>query len=282
MKVLAVGAAGASAGLVTRALTAYGVSVRGLVHTADRQEQARANGAAETVVADLTDRAALRRALVGVDAVFHIIPAFAPEQADTGVPLVEVAAESGIGRFVFSSVYHPSLTDLSNHRDKQPAEQALYDSAMQFTILQPAMFMAQLDGQITQAERTGVISGPYSAASTMAYVDFRDVAEAAALAFTTDRFVNGTFELSAPGTYSRHDLAAILTRLLRRPVHAEGAVPSLPSDGRMTPAMREGLNKMFLHYDRYGFHGGNALVLGAMLQREPMTVERYLATVIGL
>lgn len=139
MKVLAVGAAGATAGLVVQALRRHDVVVRGLVHTADREDVARRNGAAEVVVADLADSASLRAAVDGVDGVFHVIPAFVPEEAAAGVGLVEVAAQEGVGRFVFSSVYHPSLTDLSNHRDKQPAEQALYKSSLPFTILQPAM-----------------------------------------------------------------------------------------------------------------------------------------------
>lgn len=128
MKARAVGAAGASAGLVVSALTRKGVSVRGLVHNARKSDGARLNGAEETVVADLNDRTALREAVRRVDAVFHVIPAFVPDEAATSVTLVEVAADAGISRFVFSSVYHPSLTDLSNHRDKMPAEQALFTS----------------------------------------------------------------------------------------------------------------------------------------------------------
>ena len=279
MKVLAVGAAGVSAGLVVKALAARGVEVRGLVHSPDREAVARHNGAGEVVVADLLDRNALREAVNGVDGVFHIIPAFVADEAATGVALVHVAQEAGIGRFVFSSVYHPSLADLSNHRDKQPAEQALYDGDMEFTILQPAMFMSQLDGVVDQARRTGTISGPYSAASQMTYVDFRDVAEVAAISFTSDEFANGTFELAAPGTYSREDLAALLSGMLDKPVHAETVRPQLPD--QMPPALRDGLTKMFDHYDDRGFRGGNAFVLTQMLGRPPKAVPDYLAELLG-
>lgn len=280
LKVLAVGAAGTSAGLVVSALTRRGVSVRGLVHSAGKEYLARRNGAAETVVADLTDPAALREAVRGVDAVFHIIPAFAPDEAATGVTLVKVAAEAGISRFVFSSVYHPSLTDLSNHRDKMPAEQALFDSGMDYTILQPAMFMAQLDSVVQQAASTGVISGPYSAKSRMSYVDYRDVAEVAAMSFTSDRFVNGVFELSSHGTYSREDVARILTDLLGSPVRAEASTPRIPASTETPDELRNGLGRMFAHYDRYGFSGGNALVLATMLGREPTSVTNYLAELV--
>jgi hypothetical protein len=34
---------------------------------------------------------------------------------------------------------------------------------------------------------------------------------------------------------------------------------------------------MFAEYDRHGFHGGNSLVLRAILGREPRTVAEYVA-----
>ena len=280
MKVLAVGAAGASAGLVTRALSAKGVEVRGLVHSAQREAVARLNGAAETVVADLDDKAALVAALGGVDGVFHVVPAFVPDEAATGLVMVEAAAEAGVRRLVFSSVYHPSLLALSNHRDKQPVEQAIYDSQLEFTVLQPAMFMAQLGGYLDGALSQGVIAGPYSADSKMAYVDYRDVAEAAALALTTDRLLGGTFELAAAGEFSRHDIAQELSRLLGREVRAEGAEPT-GLDPRMPAPLREGLQRMFHHYEVAGLRGGNSLVLDTILQRPATTVPAYLRELVA-
>lgn len=200
MKVLAVGAAGSSAGMVVPELVKRGIQVRGLVRHESRADQARRNGATETVAADLGDLDALSRASEGVDGVFGIIPAFAREETRIGTTMVEAAVRAGAHKFVFSSVYHPSTNALSNHRDKQPAEAALYDSDLDFTILQPAIFMHQLAGLWQSAQRTGTIAMPYSAGSQMAYVDYRDVAEVAAESFVNDRFTGGTFELSSPGT----------------------------------------------------------------------------------
>ena len=39
--------------------------------------------------------------------------------------------------------------------------------------------------------------------------------------------------------------------------------------------LRDGLVRMMTHYDEHGFPGGNALVLGAVLGREPRTLEGY-------
>ncbi len=40
--------------------------------------------------------------------------------------------------------------------------------------------------------------------------------------------------------------------------------------------LREGLSAMNPDYDRYGFPGGNALVLRAILEREPRTLNQYI------
>ena len=144
---------------------------------------------------------------------------------------------------------------------------------MTFTVLQPAMFLSQLDPLVHSAERDGVITGPYSTTARMAYVDYRDVAEAAALSFTTDRFVDGTFELAAAGMFSRVDLAATLSDALGRPVRAERSRSDLPES--MPEPTRSGLRAMFDHYDQFGFHGGNSVVLAAMLGREPTGVADY-------
>lgn len=39
---------------------------------------------------------------------------------------------------------------------------------------------------------------------------------------------------------------------------------------------REGLRRMYADYDEYGFPGGNALVLRAILGREPRSLQQYI------
>ena len=279
MKVLAIGASGSSAGMVVPALVECGVEVRGLVHDPAKTDAVRRAGASETVVADLDDVDGLTTAARGVDGVFGVIPAFARDEAGIGVKMVQAATRAGVRKFVFSGVYHPSSTALSNHRDKQPAEAALYDSDLDFTILQPAMFMQQIAGLWRSARQGGTIAGAYSADARMAYVDFRDVAEVAASAFVTNRFSYGTFELAAPGMYSRRDLAGLMAEALGRPVTAETADFDGWADRVHMPhgVVRDGLKVMNRHYDEHGFHGGNALVLTTMLGREPRTVPAFVA-----
>lgn len=53
----------------------------------------------------------------------------------------------------------------------------------------------------------GVYADAFDPAVRMSYADYQDVAEVAAISFTEDRLVRGTFELSAPGDCTAHDIA---------------------------------------------------------------------------
>lgn len=229
-------------------------------------------GAGETVGADLRDPASLRAALDGADGVFLITPAFAPDATEMGLNLVEAAQATGVRKIVYNGVYHPSL-GLANHASTRPIEAALYASALDFTILQPAMYMQALDGAFQQALRSGTLVMPWSKHSRMTYVDYRDVAEAAALAFTGEELSFGTFELASPGMVDRVRLAELMTAAAGREVTAE----DLPPGFSLPAGQPDGLGAMFAEYDRHGFHGGNPLVLRAILQHEPRTVAGYIA-----
>ena len=276
MRVLAIGAAGQFAGLVVPALVSRGVQVRALVHDPAKQDRVRDAGADQAAVGDLRDPASMRAALDGVDGVFLIIPAFAPDSAALGTGVVAAAQAAGVRRLVFSGVYHPSLS-LVNHASMRPVEEAVYHSDLEFTILQPAMFMQGLLGGWQSAVEHGVFVMPYSKDSAMTFVDYRDVAEAAAIAFTTDDLVHGTFELAAGGMVTRSELAALMTRYAGREVVAQDGDPSIALQGLPDASLSDGLLAMFADYTAHGFHGGNSLALRTILGRTPRSLNDFFA-----
>jgi uncharacterized protein YbjT (DUF2867 family) len=276
MKVLMVGATGQYANLVVPELKQRGATIRALVRNSDKAETARQQGVDETAIADLNDSDSLRAAAMGVDGVFHINPAFAPNEAELGVAMVEAAKAAGVQKFVFSGAIHPSISKLSNHAAKRPVEEALY--GMEFTVLQPTMFMQTLDNGWDAAIEQGRFSLPYSKSAKASYVDYRDVAEVAALALISDQLGYGTFELCAPGMVNRIELAAMMSEAIGRTIEA-----GEPSFGQWAEAAhlpegskREGMGTMYANYDQYGFPGGNALVLRAILGREPRSLRQYI------
>ena len=59
--------------------------------------------------------------------------------------MVEATKVTGVRKFVFSGVIHPSISKMANHAAKLPVEEAMYESGLDFTVLQPTMFMQTLN-----------------------------------------------------------------------------------------------------------------------------------------
>ncbi len=282
-RVLVVGAAGRFAGLVVPALASRGVSVRGLVHNEQQGRQAERNGAAEFALGDLRDRASLEAALHGIEAAFYIAPVYQKDEAEMGLAFVAAAKEACVRRIVFSSAIHPVIGKLQNHIQKVPVEEAIIESGLEFTILHPAVFYQNLAAAWPGVVKTGVFAEPFSAASRISRVDYRDVAEVAAMAFTEDRLVNGTFELCADAGHDRVEMADAISAVLERRIEAAApdfdtwmAQAKLPYDEHQT----EELAAMYAYYDRYGLLG-NPLTLRAVLEREPRSIGQFLADLVA-
>ncbi len=277
MKVLMIGATGQFAGLVVPELKKRNVEVFALIRDATKAEEAYRNGADHIVIGNLDNAESLYAAVKTMDGVFHINPAFDPHESEQGVAMVKAAKEAGVHKFVFSGVYHPSLS-MVNHAAKRVVEEAIYDSVMDFTILQPAMYMQMLEDTWKSAKTTGKITMPYSKLAKMCYVDYRDVAEVAAIAMTGNELSNGTFELCSPGMFNRLDIAELMGKALGKTIEANETTPEDWVKNVQMPdgPLKEGLFKMNQHYNQYGFQGGNDLVLKTILGRKPRTVENFI------
>jgi uncharacterized protein YbjT (DUF2867 family) len=272
-----IGATGRFAGLVVPELIRRGIWVRALVRSREAGKIARERGADETVIGDLEDTRGLISATVGADGVFHIGPAFHPREAAMGVTMVNAAKAAGVRKFVFSAVIHPSISKLTNHAAKRPVEEALYESGMTFTVLQPASFMQNISMEWPRILATGSYALPYSPRVKVCYVDYRDVAEAAALAFMGERLDNGTFELSAPGMFNRMQVASMMGEALGRRIDAARIDFDEWAEAAGLPEgpQRRGMQRLYADYDQYGFHGGNGVILRSVLGREPRSLRQF-------
>ncbi len=182
-------------------------------------------------------------------------------------------------RIVFSSVIHPVIGTLQNHIQKVPVEEVVVESGMEFTFLHPAVFYQNLAAAWPGVVKTGAFAEPFSATARISRVDYRDVAEVAAMAFTEDRLLNGTFELCADGGLDRGEVAAVMGEVLGRPIEAAApdfdtwmAAAKLPYDEHQ----KEELAAMYAYYDRYGLVA-NPLTLRAILGCEPRSMRQFFA-----
>jgi uncharacterized protein YbjT (DUF2867 family) len=71
---------------------------------------------------------------------------------------------------------------MQNHFAKGPVENAILKSGIGYTFLQPALCFQNYAAAGPTVAQTGVFAEPYSGERSMTRVDYRDVAEIAALA----------------------------------------------------------------------------------------------------
>lgn len=127
MQILITGATGFTGGHLARTLARRGYRVRALVRRADREEDLRRSGI-EPVLGDLTDPAALKRAVADCDVVYNIaavyrqagIPpsVYRAVNAEAPAAIVSAAAEAGVPRVV-----HCSTVGVHGHIAGGPANE---------------------------------------------------------------------------------------------------------------------------------------------------------------
>lgn len=277
--ILVTGAAGKTGLAILRALSKSETAVRAFVRNERQSESVLAAGASQWVAGDLRDPAALEAALSGVQKVYHICPNMHPDEVVIGRLMLEAARQAGVEHFVYHSVLHPQTEKMPHHWNKLRVEELVLESGLPFTILQPTAYMQNLLAYRQQVCSQGVYAVPYSGDAALSLVDLLDVAAAAVKVLQEDGHIGATYELVGTMPLTGKQIAAMLSRLLGRPVRFE----RLSAAEWRLQAERQGLQgyaldallKMFAYYDRYGLVG-NPMVLGALLERKPTSLEAFL------
>ena len=233
-------------------------------------------GAQKAVVGDMGDQKAIRSAMQGVRSVYHICPNMSPDEAVIGKLAIDEAWKARIEHFVYHSVLHPQTEKMNHHWQKLRVEEALFESGLPFTILQPAPYMQNLLAGWVGIVEEGVLRVPYSVNSRFSFVDLEDVAKVARTVLTEPEHLNATYELAGTAPLSHVEVAEILSLALRREVRAERTEIRdwrLRASGLSGYAL-ETLVGMFEYYDQWGL-AGNSSVLRLLLGREPTSVESF-------
>jgi NAD(P)H dehydrogenase (quinone) len=270
--IVVTGAAGKTGRALVQALVARGTAVRALVHRPEQVDSLKALGALGVVAGDMADASVLGDVLRDATAVYHICPNVHPDELEIGRRAISMARVAGINHFVYHSVLHPQVEAMPHHWQKLRVEEALLESGLNFTILQPAAYMQNVLANWTAVVGQGVYTVPYAAETRLTMVDLNDVAEAAAVVLTEPGHYGATYELAGPEWLSQTEIAAVLSDVLSRPVQAQPISNDQWRQGAESAGLGryqiETLLKMFAYYEQYGFRG-NAKVLSWLLGREP-------------
>lgn len=217
--VLITGALGNVGAATTTALLARGDAVRagGL----DAGRVAKRYPDAEAVHLDFLDPTTFRPALEGCRALFLLRPPPIAKVKPTLNRLIDVAAEVGVEHVVFSSVQGADTNRIVPHHR---VEEHLKASGLPWTMLRPGFFAQNLtDAYLPDIRHDDRLYVP-AADGRVAFIDVTDLGEVAALVFaepTAHR--NRGYTLTGPAAITFHQVAAMLTATLDRPIHYEPA-----------------------------------------------------------
>jgi uncharacterized protein YbjT (DUF2867 family) len=175
----------------------------------------------ETAIGDLIDPVSVAKALEGVDKLY-LLNAVLPDELTQGLIAYDLAKKLKLRHVVYHSVFRVEhFKDVPHFASKLAIESALREFDVPFTIIRPNYFM-QNDASLKDALMTkGNYPVPLGPVGISA-VDIRDVAEAAAIALTSDGHMGKTYNLNGPEVLSGPRIAAIWSELLGKQIRYAG------------------------------------------------------------
>jgi uncharacterized protein YbjT (DUF2867 family) len=217
MNVLVTGATGNQGGAVAHLLLKNGHKVRALTRKGDSPAaKALAQAGAEIATGSLDDRAALDRALAGVDAAFAMSTPFeAGMEAETrqGVTMADAAKGAGV-HLVFTSVGSADKhTGIPHFESKAAVERHIAAIGLKAAIIAPVYFMENAVAFGRAQLKEGVYATPLPPGRKVAQVALADIAAFAVLALENrDRFAGKRYDIAGDDV-SGNDAVEILSRV---------------------------------------------------------------------
>jgi len=198
MTIAVVGATGNTGRAVFKELKALGQDPVAVVRNADKAREV-LGADAKVAVAELTDKAALEKALAGVDRLF-IVTGHNPGMVEQQNNVLDAALKAGAKYLVRVSggravavADSPSVVG----RGHVAIEERLKGSGIKWTILRPGLFMQNLVGQAASIKDAGKIVGAAAKDLKIAFIDVRDTgAVGARILMDPEPHAGKTYEFS--------------------------------------------------------------------------------------
>jgi len=217
MKILVTGGTGRIGSEVLRELKKRDADVRVLV----RKKGTSLPDGVEVAVGDLLDPVSVQKAMDRVDKLY-LLNAVSPDELTQGLIAYGLAKKLKLKHIVYHSVFRVEhFKDVPHFASKLAIESALHEFDVPFTVIRPNYFFqndASLEDPLTKA---GIYPMPLGQVGISA-VDVRDIAEATAIALTSDSHHGKTYNLNGPTVLSGSKVAAIWSSALGKEVRYVG------------------------------------------------------------
>jgi uncharacterized protein YbjT (DUF2867 family) len=219
MKILVTGSTGTVGSQVVRELRKRNASVRALVRK--KNGSAHASEGVELAEGDLLDPVSVERALDGVDKLY-LLNAVVADELTQGLIAYNLAKKLKLRQVVYHSVFKVDhFKDVPHFASKLAIENALREFDVPFTIIRPNYFFQNDETLKDGLTKAGVYPMPLGSRGISA-VDVRDIAEATAIALTSEGHYGRTYNLNGPDVLSGPKAASIWSGLLGKDIRYAG------------------------------------------------------------
>src|SRR5664279_3141892 len=217
MKILVTGGTGKVGAEVVSELQKRHADIRLLV----RKEGAPTPKGVEVAIGNLLDPVSIQKALQGVDKLY-LLNAVLPDELTQGLIAYDLAKRLKLKHIVYHSVFRVDhCKDVPHFAAKLAIENALREFDVPFTIIRPNYF-SQNDATLQEAlTKAGIYPMPLGQVG-ISTVDVRDIAEATAIALTSDGHFGKTYNLNGPEVLSGPKIASIWSGLLGKEIRYTG------------------------------------------------------------
>ncbi len=275
-----IGATGNTGRAVVKELKALGHSPVCVVRNADKAREV-LGADAKTAVAELTDRAALEKALAGVESVF-VVTGHNPEMATQQNTILDAALAAGAKYLVRvgggKALVGPDSPSVVG-RGHFAVEERLRQSGIGWVILRPGLFMQNVMGQAASIKNDNKMVLAFAADLPVALIDVRDTgAVGARILADPAPHVGKTYEFTgALTTYAA--FADVFSQVLGRKITYVGLTPEQAMEGMKARGMPDWLVTHMGTIAKIGAAGGfsteNTQVIHDLVKRAPITTTQF-------
>jgi uncharacterized protein YbjT (DUF2867 family) len=275
-----IGATGNTGRAVVKELRALGEEPLAIVRNPGKaREVLGAN--AKVAVADITDRAALQKALAGIKRVF-VVTGHSPQVGEHQINILEAAKAAGAEFFVKVSggraVVGPDVESVGM-RGHHVVEEALKKSGLGWVILSPGFFMQNTLAQALSIKSEGKMVLAYPKDLPIAFIDVRDTgAVGARILRDPARHAGKTYAFT--GTTSNFgEFANIFSEVLGKPVTYVGASFDQAEQAMKARGVPDWLVAHMVAMGRAGAKGAfsteNTQPIREIVGRPPITTKEF-------
>lgn len=277
MRVLVTGGTGTVGSAVVAELAARNVDVS--VLTRDAAKTTQLPERVKTVVGDLTHPSTVNSVFDDVDSVFLLNPVSQTEANQALMALTGMQL-AGIKRVVYLSVHQvDSAPSLPHFGSKIGVEAAIRKSGIAYTILRPDNYF-QNDYWFKDALlQHSIYPQPLGDVGT-SRVDVRDIAEAAAIAFTTPGHEGETYDLVGPEVVTGPSVTRSWSEALGKPITYGGNdLDAWEAQARqyLPDWMAFDFRHMYAHFQTHGLRASAGAVarVTALLGHAPRSQQAF-------